>query len=149
MQISHKTDYSLKIILHLSNIYPDETAQIKRIAESQDIPKKFLEQILLLLKKGGFVLSKQGPKGGYFLAKPPEEISVGDVVRFVEGPIHPISCIAPGMDESCNFATVCVFRDIWVDVEQAISEVIDSVHFRDLLEREREKHGQMVPDYHI
>ncbi|MCP3932063.1 MAG: Rrf2 family transcriptional regulator, partial [Bacteroidetes bacterium] len=84
----------MKIILYLSNIYPEGTAHIKQIAESQDIPKKFLEQVLLLLKKGGFVQSKQGPKGGYFLARAPEEIYLGEVVRFLEGSIHPISCIA-------------------------------------------------------
>ncbi len=148
MHISHKTDYSLKIILHLSGTYPD-TAQIKQIAESQDIPRKFLEQVLLLLKKGGFLLSKLGPKGGYFLARTPEEISVGEVVRFVEGPIHPISCIAEGLEESCSFASACVFRDIWVEVEDAISEIIDNVTFKELLKREINKQNHMVIDYQI
>jgi len=149
MQISHKMDYSLKIILYLSGSYPGGIAQIKQIAESQDIPRKFLEQILLLLKKGGFVLSKKGPKGGYFLPKPPEKILVGDVVRFVEGAIHPISCIAPGLEESCSFAPTCVFRDIWIDVETAISGVIDNITFRDLLEQEKKKRGQLVVDFQI
>ncbi len=149
MQISHKTDYSLKIILHLSGIYPEGLAQIKQIAESQDIPKKFLEQVLTFLKKGGFVLSKQGPKGGYFLAKAPEEIRLGDVVRFVEGPTHPISCIAPGLENSCSFAYACVFRDIWIDVENAISNVIDNITFKELLQREKEKNSQQSIDYQI
>ena len=149
MQISYKTDYSFKIILYLSGCYPDSKAQIKQIADSQDIPKKFLEQILLLLKKGGFVASKQGPRGGYFLAKAPAEIRVGDVVRFVEGPIHPISCIAEGFEQSCSFAPGCVFRDIWRDVETAISSVIDSITFSDLLNREQEKRRQSVIDYQI
>ncbi|NOR26136.1 MAG: Rrf2 family transcriptional regulator [Desulforhopalus sp.] len=149
MHISHKTDYSLKSILHLSGIYPDSTAQIKQIAESQDIPRKFLEQVLLLLKKGGFLLSKQGPKGGYFLARAPEEISVGEVVRFVEGPIHPISCIAEGFKENCSFASVCVFRDIWVEVEDAISAIIDNINFKELLDREKTKRNQHIIDYQI
>lgn len=149
MQISHKTDYSLKIILYLAGRYPDGTAQIKQIADSQDIPKKFLEQILLLLKKGGFVSSKQGPYGGYFLARAPEAISVGDVVRFVEGPVHPISCIATGAEDSCSFAPVCVFRDIWKEVETAIAGVIDTVAFSDLVKREQQKRGESVIDYQI
>jgi len=149
VQISYKTDYSFKIILYLSGHYPAGTAQIKQIADAQDIPKKYLEQILLLLKKGGFVASKQGPRGGYFLAKAPAEIRVGDVVRFVEGPIHPISCIAPGSEKSCSFATSCVFRDIWIDVETAISNVIDTITFSDLLEREKKKRGQVLVDYQI
>ncbi|EKD38453.1 MAG: BadM/Rrf2 family transcriptional regulator [uncultured bacterium] len=149
MQISYKTDYSLKIILYLSGCYPDGTAHIKQIADAQDIPKKFLEQILLLLKKGGFVASKQGPRGGYFLTKDPAEIAVGDVIRFVEGPIHPISCIAPGAEESCSFASTCVFRDIWLDVETAIANVIDTISFSDLLEREKKKRGQVAIDFQI
>ena len=149
MQISYKTDYSLKIILYLSGLYPEGTAHIKQIADAQDIPKKFLEQILLLLKKGGFVASKQGPRGGYFLTKAPAEIAVGDVIRFVEGPIHPISCIAPGAEESCSFASTCVFRDIWLDVETAIANVIDTISFSDLLEREKKKRGQVAIDFQI
>jgi Rrf2 family protein len=149
MQISYKTDYSFKIILYLSGRYPEGTAQIKQIADTQDIPKKFLEQILLLLKKGGFVSSKQGPRGGYFLTRAPEEIRVGDVVRFVEGPISPISCIAPGAEKSCGFTSVCVMRDVWKEVETAISGVIDTLTFSDLLEREKEKRGLFVSDYQI
>ncbi len=149
MQISYKTDYSLKIVLYLSTFYPEGSAQIKQIALAQDIPKKFLEQVLLLLKKGGFLLSRKGPKGGYFLAKSPEEILLGDVVRVVEGPIHPISCIAPGREDSCNFATTCVFRDVWSEVERAISEVIDNISFAELLKREKIKNASQVIDYQI
>lgn len=148
MQISYKTDYSLKVILHLSGIYPNGRAHIKHIAGSQDIPRKFLEQILLLLKKGGFLLSKKGPGGGYFLAKAPEEIQLGEVIRFVEGPIHPISCIAPQMEKSCSFAASCIFRDVWIEVESAIGQVIDNITFQDLLEKERLKQTQLI-DYQI
>ena len=149
MQISYKTDYSLKIILYLSRLYPESHAPIKEIAQSQDIPKKFLEQVLLLLKKGGFLLSKKGPKGGYFLAKEPKDIRLGDVVRFVEGPIHPISCIAPGLENSCNFASTCIFRDIWQDVESSIAGVIDNIDFQELLQREDKKRALGVMDYQI
>jgi Rrf2 family transcriptional regulator, cysteine metabolism repressor len=148
MQISYKTDYSLKIILYLSGKYPQGSAHIKEIAGSQDIPKKFLEQVLLLLKKGGFLLSKKGPHGGYFLARAPKEIVLGEVIRFVEGPIHPISCIAPQLEDSCSFAASCIFRDIWIEVESAIAGVIDNITFHDLLTREQEKRAQ-VTDYQI
>ncbi len=149
MNISYKTDYSLKVILYLSEIYPTGTAHIKQIADSQDIPRKFLEQILLFLKKGGFVQSKKGPKGGYFLTKSPEKIILGEVVRFVEGPIHPISCIAPGKEDSCSFAAGCVFRDVWLEVEDAITGVIDHLSFADLLEKQGEKQRQLIVDYQI
>ena len=93
MNISYKGDYSLKIILDLTFYYPDTMVHIEDISKRQDIPRKFLEQILLQLKRGGFVESKKGPNGGYFLAVAPKDILLGDVIRFVEGPIHPVSCI--------------------------------------------------------
>jgi len=149
MHISYKTDYSLKTILYLAGFYPTRLAQIKQIAESQDIPKKFLEQVLLLLKKRGFLLSKKGPNGGYYLARSPKEIKLADVVRFVEGPTHPISCIAPGFESSCDFVAGCVFRDIWQEVDHAISSIIENINFQDLLERENEKRLSKILDYQI
>lgn len=149
MRISYKTDYSLKIILYLSGSYPDDRVQIKKIAEELDIPRKFLEQILLMLKSGGFLLSKKGPKGGYFLARPPRDISLGAVIRFVNGPIHPISGIEPGQESSCDFTAKCVFRNVWQDVEAAIAGVIDTLSFEDLVEKQAYLLGNWSYDYQI
>lgn len=133
MQVSYKTDYALKVILHLSENYPNKMDHIKDIANKQDIPKKFLEQVLLLLKKGGFVMSKKGSNGGYYLKKPPEEITIGDIIRYVAGSISPISCIDPGNDSSCDFASFCVFKPVFKDVEKAVSNIIGHKNFKDLL----------------
>ena len=149
MRISYKTDYSLKIILYLSGSYPDDRVQIKKIAEELDIPRKFLEQILLMLKSGGFLSSKKGPKGGYFLARPPRDISLGAVIRLVNGPIHPISGIDPGHESSCDFAAKIVFQDVWQDVEAAIAGVIDTLSFEDLVEKEACLLGNWSYDYQI
>ena len=92
MKITYKGDYSLKTMLDLSMHYNKGVLPIQELAKKGDIPNKFLEQILLTLKKGGFVESKRGIDGGYFLARPPETITVGEVVRFIEGPIEPIAC---------------------------------------------------------
>ena len=89
MKITYKGDYALKTILNLSLHYNQGLVNIHDLASSSDIPVKFLEQILLELKRGGFVDSKRGTKGGYFLTKSPEKITVGNIVRFIEGPIEP------------------------------------------------------------
>ena len=144
MQINYKTDYSLKVILHLACNYPDRLEHIKDISQQQDIPRKFLEQVLLHLKKGGFVNSKKGPEGGYFLKKAPEEITVGDIIRHVVGSVSPISCIDQDGEKTCGFSSFCVFRGIFSDVKKAISTIIDSKNFKDLLleqQRLREKNA--------
>lgn len=149
MQISYKTDYALKVILHLSDIYPEKMDHIKDISKAQDIPKKFLEQVLLLLKKGGFVMSKKGPKGGYFLNKPPDRITMGDVIRFIDGSVSPISCIDPGNETSCDFSAFCVFRPVFQDVEKAILQIIDNKNFKELLHDQQELKSNAVLDFQI
>ncbi len=149
MQISYKTDYALKVILHLSDSYPDKMEHIKDISKAQDIPKKFLEQVLLLLKKGGFVMSKKGPKGGYFLKKSPDRITMGDVIRFIDGSVSPISCIDPGNEDACDFGTFCVFKPVFRDVEKAILQIIDTKNFNDLLQDQKELKANAVLDFQI
>lgn len=136
MKISYKCDYALKIILDLSNYYPDTLVHIEDIANRQDIPVKFLEQILLDLKKGGFVQSKKGPKGGYSLTRDPEYIKIGDIVRHIEGPVHPISCIDDNVPQTCNEVDKCAFMPVWREVSDAISHIIDNITFKDIKERQ-------------
>lgn len=149
MKITYKADYSLKIILHLARHYPNELVQIHSIAERQDIPKKFLEQLLLLLKKGGFIFSKRGPKGGYYLSRNPDEIFLGEVVRFVSGSVYPIECIDPEVNQFCDFKQKCVFSGIWKQVGDAISETIDRIDFASLVKKEDRLISQRVVDYQI
>ncbi len=137
MRISYKTDYALKAILHLSGNYPNKIDHIKDISQKQDIPKKFLEQVLLLLKNGGFVLSKKGPNGGYFLKKAPDQITIGDIIRHIDDSVSPISCIETGNGETCDFSSICVFRQVFNDVEKAISDIIDNIDFKELLIKEK------------
>lgn len=149
MKISYKCDYSLKVILDLSIHYPDKLTSIKDLAVRQDIPKKFLEQILLDLKKGGFVDSKKGSKGGYFLAKNPKDILLGDVIRYVEGSVYPISCIDPDKPTECNERVSCFFAPIWLHIGNAITEIIDSVSFEDLKQKHLDSVKKFVIDYQI
>jgi Rrf2 family protein len=131
VKITYKGDYALKTLLDLALNYGNGVVTITELAKSADIPIKFLEQILLDLKRGGFVESKRGKIGGYFLAKHPSQIKVGDVVRFIDGPIEPIACIEKRYS-GCRDIHKCAFRGIWQDVSAAISNIIDNVTFEDL-----------------
>jgi len=149
MQISYKIDYALKVILHLSGNYPDKMDHIKDISNTQDIPKKFLEQVLLLLKKGGFVMSKKGPRGGYYLKKSPDEITMGDIIKYINGPVSPISCVDEGNETTCDFSSFCVFRPVFNEVEKEISNIIDNKNFKDLLEEHIRLKETAILDFQI
>lgn len=138
MKITFKGDYALKAILDLA-IHHGRAERIESIAKRQDIPFKFLEQILLSLKKGGFVRSKRGRDGGYYLARAPKQITMGQVIRYVEGPIEPISCILKKGGTHCDFAAQCVLRDVFLDFGQYIADKVDRVTFADLKEKQLKK----------
>lgn len=131
MKITYKGDYALKAVLALSVRYGTGVVTIHELASEADIPLKFLEQVLLELKRGGFVESKRGKIGGYLLSKTPEKITVGQVIRFIDGPIEPISCVKPGYS-NCGDMYKCIFRKIWQDVARATSNIIDNVNFKEL-----------------
>lgn len=135
MKVSYKCDYALKTLLELALNYDKGVFSIQELAKKGDIPEKFLEQVLLILKKGGFVDSKRGVNGGYCLAKAPEKITIGEAIRFIEGPIEPISCVGRKDYEGCKDFKSCVFRDIWSQVYTATSLVVDTVTFAELARR--------------
>ena len=132
MKITYKGDYALKALLDLTLHYDQGVSTINDVAKRIDAPVKFLEQVLLDLKKGGFVESKRGNVGGYQLAKDPAEITLGQVVRYIGGPIEPIACVEKGYS-NCNDLRKCVFKNIWFKVAQATSDIIDQVNFADLV----------------
>ena len=150
MKITYKGDYSLKAVLSLALHYNKGVLPIQELAKKGDIPFKFLEQILLTLKKGGFVDSKRGIDGGYFLAKPPETITVGDVIRFIEGPIEPVACANKNKYDKCRDFPYCVFKDIWSNVYTATSLVVDTITFAELVRRvENLKNNNVSASYCI
>jgi len=133
MQITYKGDYALKALLYLALHYNKDIVSMQELAKKLDIPIKFLEQIFLELKKGKFVESKRGIKGGYFLARAPKDIRIGDVVRFIDGPIEPIACASISKEyKGCADIYSCAFREVWVKVSKAISEIVDGVTLEDL-----------------
>lgn len=142
MRITYKGDYALKAILDLS-VHYGNLITIQKIAKRLDIPIKFLEQVLLDLKRGGFVESRRGKVGGYLLAKPPKDIRLGDIIRFIDGPIEPIACTEKSY-VGCEDIYRCVFRNIWQDVAQATSNIIDRISFEDLANQIKRQEGKVV-----
>ena len=132
MKVTYKGDYALKAVLDLALHYDTDLVTSHDMAKRIDAPVKFLEQVLLDLKKGGFVESRRGNIGGYLLSRPPEEITIGDVLRFIDGPSEPISCVKKGYS-NCVDIRKCVFKRIWEKVSQATSDIIDNVNFQDLV----------------
>ncbi len=145
MKITYKGDYALKAILELALNYSNGVITIHDLARRLDIPVKFLEQVLLVLKKGTFVESRRGKVGGYLLARHPSGIKLGDVIRFIDGPIEPLPCA--GLDnkyKGCADMHKCVFKNIWAEVADSISNVVDEVTFEDLCQKARAAKKKVV-----
>ena len=143
MRITYKGDYALKTILDLALHYGNSPVTIHELAKRADIPIKFLEQILLDLKRGSFVESRRGKVGGYLLAKNPAKIKVGDVIRFIDGPLQPITCLEKGYI-GCSDIYKCVFRPLWDKVSRAISNIVDNVTFEDLVKQLQRGKGTII-----
>jgi Rrf2 family protein len=149
MNITFKGDYALKIILDLALLPQGEQTQMKDIAQRQDIPLKFLEQIVLELKRAGYLRTIRGPKGGLVLAKVPGQITLGEIVRLVEGPTSPIGCVSSTRYTPCNFERRCVFKPVWQAIKERTNEVLDSLTFADMLERTIQLERNQVADFSI
>ena len=138
MAINQKCQYALRAIFELAKRGSDEPCKIGAIAEAQGIPVRFLENILSSLKSGGFAASSRGKDGGYVLAKPASEITVGEVIRFVQGPLAPVEC-ADGGSELCAFSNDCVFHPLWEKAKRALEQVYDGTTFADLVEEQKRR----------
>jgi Rrf2 family protein len=147
MRISAKGDYAIKATLDLALQYGRGLIPIQEIAERQDIPQRYLEQVLLLLKRAGFLTSKRGSAGGYQLLRPPGEITVGAVFRAIEGALERQDTTkrarAAALDHSRDLA------ELWEQVSAAVSEVIDRISFEDLRQRVEARRSAARPMYHI
>lgn len=141
MNISVKGEYALQAIFDLSMQPSGEPIKIADVARRQKIPQKFLELILSGLKQGGFVESRRGAEGGYLLARPPEAITVGQVIRFVEG--------GKTKKRSPKQAATDPFAETWQRVDQAVSNVIDQTSFAELVRTWRDRQTKYVPNWEI
>lgn len=137
MKLSKKGEYALKAVIHLSFNYDKAPVQIQEISKSEKIPEKFLEQILLELKKGGILVSKRGSGGGYALNKPPDKITLAEVIRIIDGPLAPTSCVSEWAHVSCPEERTCSLNGIMLDVRNAITKVLEAITFSDACKRQR------------
>ena len=137
MKLSTKGRYGLRALIDLA-LYSDneETVSIQSISERQHISDSYLEQLMRKLKKEGLIQSVRGAQGGYRLAKPAEEISVGDVLRAPEGSIEAVSC-GEGNNEHCQGEDLCVARYVWQEINKSIQETVDSIMLSRLVEESR------------
>ena len=145
MRISAKSEYAIKAVLDLALRDARELVPIQVIAAHQKIPQRYLEQVLLALKRAGVVTSKRGSAGGYHLTRPPDRITVGDVLRAVEGTSAPFEALtgrrptADGRD----------LAELWNEISDAVSSVVDRLTFGELASRVIERAGGSRAMYHI
>ena len=132
MILSQKCQYALRAVYEITLREEDWPIKSGDIAEAQDIPPRFLENILAQLKQGGFVDSKRGKQGGYMLADPDADITVGEIIRFVQGPLVPVHCMTEGMNR-CKLQGDCPFHPMWERARKAIVEVYDTTTIRDMI----------------
>jgi Rrf2 family protein len=137
MLITKKNQYALRAIFELAKHDGRGPQKISEIAKAQAIPAKFLEVILNQLKGSGLVDSKRGFYGGYYLIRSPEKITVGDIMRFLEGDVDPADCVALVPETNCPFKGDCAFFPMWNRIKDAIFTVYDETTIIDLLENEK------------
>ena len=132
MKISTKGRYALRLMLDIAAHDSGEPVRIKEIASRQDISAKYLEQIVAILSKAGYVKSIRGPQGGYRLTRKPEEYSLGDILRLTEGSLAPVECLE-GETNQCPRAGDCITLLFWKKLDKAIREVTEGYTLEDLL----------------
>ncbi|MBN2146041.1 MAG: Rrf2 family transcriptional regulator, partial [Anaerolineales bacterium] len=146
MRLSKRGEYGIRALIFLASQQEQSgVVQIREIAEAENMPIKFLEQILLALKNAGLVNSRMGSGGGYYLSKPANQITLGQVVRILDGPLAPIRCVSQGAYEKCvtcpNEET-CGLRLVMLDVRNAISAILDHTTLVDVAQRVEQKQKQ-------
>ena len=139
MKLSLRGEYALRALTVLGLNYNESVVRIQAISEQQNIPKRFLEQILNDLKSAGVVESRRGVAGGYRLSKRPEDISLALVIRHIEGPLAPVSCVSEKFYArcSCPDEAKCALRSVMKDVRQALVQVLEGVTVAELCDRAR------------
>lgn len=138
MKISTKGRYAVRVMLDLALNETGECIKVKDIAGRQGISEKYLEQIIAVLNKAGYVKSVRGAQGGYRMARDPGEYTVGMILRLTEGTMAPVTCLEEGAPE-CGRRGVCETLEVWQELYEAVNRVIDNVTIADLAERHRRR----------
>lgn len=142
MKISTKGRYAVRVMLDLANHNTGECSKVKEIAARQGISEKYLEQIIAVLNKAGYVKSTRGAQGGYRIAKDPSCYTVGMILRLTEGSLNPVACLDAEVNE-CERCDTCETLEVWKQLQKAINDVVDQVTIADLAEREKARNSSM------
>lgn len=138
MKISTKGRYAVRVMLDLAANNTGEYIKVKNIAERQDISEKYLEQIISILNRAGYVKSIRGAQGGYKLAKDPSYYTVGMILRLTEGSLAPVACLdSPDDVVECEKCDTCDTLQVWIELKKAIDNVVDNVTIADLLDHQK------------
>ena len=132
MRVSKRTDYALRALFTLVDHYGGQPIPIRELARRNDAPNRFLEQIMLTLKSQGWVDSAAGIRGGYFLAKNPAKITMGEVVRHFDGILAPIDCVSVTGYQRCSQESVCRFRRVFFDARNFVANLMDQATLADV-----------------
>lgn len=138
MKISTKGRYALRLMLDLALNEKEEPIRIKEIAVRQEISDKYLEQIISILTKAGYVKSMRGPQGGYRLARTAKDYTVGSILRLTEGSLSPVACLEDEINQ-CERKEECITLFLWEKMDEAIKSVVDNMTLQDLIDRHYEK----------
>ncbi|MBM4024891.1 MAG: Rrf2 family transcriptional regulator [Planctomycetes bacterium] len=133
MKLSTRTRYGMRAIIELAQHEGKRPLQLKAIADRQDISVKYLEQLMSLLRASGFVRSVRGSKGGYVLARPAGDVRLSEIFRCLEGPVTTTECTED--EDCCKRSADCVARDLWMEVEAAIQQVLSSLTLADMVNK--------------
>ncbi len=135
MQLSTKSRYAARALVELALKYGQEPVKLKDVAARQEISLKYLEQVMFPLRISGYVKTHKGSQGGYVLAKPPQEITMYDIVKTVEGSLSPVDCVDD--PDTCHRIDYCVTRKVWVDLKEAIYNELSKISLIELAESQR------------
>jgi len=133
VKLSSRSRYGLRAVLDLALHYRKGPLQIRAIAAREEISNKYLEQLMTILKTSGLVRSLRGPKGGYILSKPPDQIKLKEVITALEGPLFPVECLQH--PQFCPHCAECITRQVWADVQEAMLGVLEATNMQDLVDR--------------
>lgn len=153
MKLTVRGEYALRALTHLGRHHGPGVRRIQEIADAENIPKRFLEQILNDLRTGGFVESRRGVAGGYRLARTPEEIPLAAIVRHIDGALAPVGCVSENYYEKCNCPDEarCALRSVMKEVRDAVAGMMQALTVADLVRRalRLQSAPRPVEDYHI
>ncbi|MDD3898187.1 MAG: Rrf2 family transcriptional regulator [Syntrophomonadaceae bacterium] len=138
MKLSTRGRYGLRAMIDIAQCKDEGPVAIHSIAGRQGLSERYLEQLIVPLKRAGLVKSIRGSQGGYVLGKNPDTITAGDIIRVLEGPIAPVDCISEKNPEACERADGCITRVLWTEVRDTIAGVLDSYSLSDLARESQE-----------